>query len=74
MCICDNAVKSTPSKLTGFPLRELQSLGPNTVTNQKHNAFPFPPVVLHEQSKFFFDLYFLLVALSLFVPALKTGL
>lgn len=46
---------------------------PNTVRNQKYNVFTFLPVVLYEQFKFFFNLYFLLVALSQFVPALKIG-
>ncbi|KAF8841070.1 phospholipid-translocating P-type ATPase [Paxillus ammoniavirescens] len=46
---------------------------PNIVRNQKYNIFTFFPVVLYEQFKFFFNLYFLLVALSQFVPALKIG-
>ncbi|KDQ23963.1 hypothetical protein PLEOSDRAFT_7858, partial [Pleurotus ostreatus PC15] len=46
---------------------------PNIVWNQKYNAFTFLPIVLYEQFKFFFNLYFLLVALSQFVPALKIG-
>ncbi|KAJ3279215.1 putative aminophospholipid-translocase [Borealophlyctis nickersoniae] len=32
-----------------------------------------PPKMLYEQFKFFFNLYFLLVALSQFIPALKIG-
>ncbi|KAJ3415021.1 putative aminophospholipid-translocase [Chytridiales sp. JEL 0842] len=35
--------------------------------------FTFMPLVLYEQFKFFFNLYFLLVALSQFIPALKIG-
>lgn len=55
-----------PDKLlTRFP--------PNIVRNQKYNAFTFLPIVLYEQFKFFFNLYFLLVALSQFIPALKIG-
>lgn len=42
--------------------------------NQKYNAFTFLPIVFYEQFKFFFNLYFLLVALSQFIPALKIGL
>ena len=41
--------------------------------NQKYNIFSFLPLVLYEQFKFFFNLYFLLVALSQFIPALKIG-
>ena len=45
----------------------------NVVRNQKYNVFTFLPLVFYEQFKFFFNLYFLLVALSQFVPALKIG-
>ena len=74
MCIGDNAVKPTSPKLTGLPLRKLQSLSPNTVKNQKYNAFALLSIVFSEQSKFFFNLYFLLVALSQFVTVLEIGL
>ncbi|KAF8496393.1 hypothetical protein F5888DRAFT_1703572 [Russula emetica] len=33
----------------------------------------FGPIVIYEQFKFFFDLYFLLVALFQFAPAFRTG-
>ncbi|KIJ34965.1 hypothetical protein M422DRAFT_181491 [Sphaerobolus stellatus SS14] len=46
---------------------------PNVVRNQKYNVVTFLPLVLWGQFKFFFNLYFLLVALSQFVPALRTG-
>lgn len=46
---------------------------PNTVRNQKYTVWSFLPVVLYEQFKFFFNLYFLLVALSQFVPQLRIG-
>ncbi|KAH7882069.1 hypothetical protein F5I97DRAFT_1989102 [Phlebopus sp. FC_14] len=46
---------------------------PNIVRNQKYNIFTFFPLVIYEQFKFFFNLYFLLVALSQFIPALKIG-
>ncbi|CAD6899230.1 unnamed protein product [Tilletia controversa] len=45
----------------------------NVVRNQKYNVASFLPLVLYEQFKFFFNLYFLLVALSQFIPALKIG-
>ncbi|RKP10075.1 phospholipid-translocating P-type ATPase [Thamnocephalis sphaerospora] len=50
-----------------------QRYPPNLVQNQKYNAITFIPVVLYEQFKFFFNLYFLLVALSQFVPELQIG-
>ncbi|BGP19964.1 Putative aminophospholipid-translocase [Rhodosporidiobolus nylandii] len=46
---------------------------PNIVKNQKYNLLTFVPLVLYEQFKFFYNLYFLLVALSQFVPALRIG-
>ncbi|KAJ7072433.1 hypothetical protein C8F01DRAFT_1103988, partial [Mycena amicta] len=46
---------------------------PNVVRNQKYNVFTFLPLVFYEQFKFFFNLYFLLVALSQFIPALRIG-
>ena len=72
----DNTARPTPPGLTLFLFTEkLQSrFAPNTVKNQKYNAFTFLPIVFYEQFKFFFNLYFLLVALSQFIPALKIGL
>ncbi|GAB5587710.1 Putative aminophospholipid-translocase [Umbelopsis nana] len=46
---------------------------PNLIVNQKYNIITFIPLVMYEQFKVFFNLYFLLVALSQFVPALKIG-
>ncbi|KDQ11220.1 hypothetical protein BOTBODRAFT_35523 [Botryobasidium botryosum FD-172 SS1] len=56
------------------PAEKLQTRFPaNVVRNQKYNVATFLPLVFYEQFKFFFNLYFLLVALSQFVPALKIG-
>ncbi|GAA5858648.1 hypothetical protein JCM8547_001405 [Rhodosporidiobolus lusitaniae] len=46
---------------------------PNIVKNQKYNVVTFLPLVLYEQFKFFYNLYFLLVAMSQFIPALRIG-
>ena len=46
----------------------------NIVRNQKYNVITFLPIVFYEQFKYFFNLYFLLVALSQFIPALKIGM
>ncbi|KAL4246411.1 Phospholipid-transporting ATPase [Abortiporus biennis] len=68
--------KSTDKSRT-IPFRPPEKLQkrfpPNIVRNQKYNIFTFLPIVLYEQFKYFFNLYFLLVALSQFIPALKTG-
>ncbi|WVR03261.1 hypothetical protein IAU60_000252 [Kwoniella sp. DSM 27419] len=45
----------------------------NVVRNQKYTVATFLPLVFYEQFKFFFNFYFLVVALSQFIPALKIG-
>ncbi|KAK8856248.1 phospholipid-translocating P-type ATPase [Apiospora arundinis] len=57
------AVGSTQS--TRFP--------PNIVSNAKYTAFSFLPVTLYNEFSFFFNMYFLLVALSQAIPALRIG-
>lgn len=46
----------------------------NVVRNQKYSVLSFVPLVLFEQFKFFFNLYFLIVALTQFFPPLKVGM
>ena len=46
---------------------------PNVVRNVKYTIFTFLPKILYEQFKFFFNLYFLLVALSQLVKVLQVG-
>ncbi|KAI1810928.1 phospholipid-translocating P-type ATPase [Poronia punctata] len=46
---------------------------PNIISNAKYTAFTFLPVTLYNEFSFFFNLYFLLVALSQAVPALRIG-
>ncbi|KIY64966.1 phospholipid-translocating P-type ATPase [Cylindrobasidium torrendii FP15055 ss-10] len=56
------------------PPEKVQARFPaNIIRNQKYNVVTFLPIVFYEQFKFFFNLYFLLVALSQFIPALKIG-
>lgn len=55
--------KTTPR---GFPS--------NKIKNQKYNVITFIPVVLFNQFKFFFNLFFLLISLSQFIPPLKVGM
>lgn len=45
----------------------------NAISNAKYNPVSFIPLILYEQFKFFFNLYFLLVALSQAIPALRIG-
>ncbi|OLL24936.1 putative phospholipid-transporting ATPase NEO1 [Neolecta irregularis DAH-3] len=57
-----------------FDLKTLKKQYPsNAISNAKYNAFTFLPLILFHQFKFFFNLYFLLVAISQFIPPLKIG-
>ncbi|KAK4104842.1 phospholipid-translocating P-type ATPase [Parathielavia hyrcaniae] len=53
------------SQSTRFP--------PNIVSNAKYTAWSFLPVTLYNEFSFFFNMYFLLVALSQAIPALRIG-
>ncbi|VEU24083.1 DEKNAAC105275 [Brettanomyces naardenensis] len=55
------------------PHMDTSQLPSNAISNAKYNAFTFLPLTLYEQFKFFFNLYFLLVALSQAIPALRIG-
>ncbi|KAG9479142.1 hypothetical protein GDO78_012683 [Eleutherodactylus coqui] len=57
----------------GYPEKCEEKYPRNAIKNQKYNIFTFIPGVLYQQFKFFLNLYFLVVACSQFVPALKIG-
>lgn len=46
---------------------------PNAVSNAKYTPFSFLPVTLYNEFSFFFNMYFLLVALSQAIPPLRIG-
>jgi len=46
---------------------------PNSVSNAKYTALSFLPLTLYNEFSFFFNMYFLLVALSQAIPALRIG-
>ena len=46
----------------------------NKLDNQKYNIISFLPVLLYNEFKFFFNMFFLLIGLSQFIPFLKVGL
>jgi len=45
----------------------------NRQQNTKYNIITFIPVVLYNQFKFFYNLFFLMITLSQFYPPLKVG-
>lgn len=49
------------------------SYPPNIISNHRYNPWTFFPLTLYNEFKFFFNLYFLLVALSQIIPALRIG-
>ena len=55
------------------PASAAQNFPPNIVRNQQYSLLSFVPVVLFNQFRFFFNLYFLLVALTQFIPVLQVG-
>lgn len=71
----DTVVDFTPSKET----RTVNLDGgagkypPNIVSNHRFTPFTFLPLTLWHEFSFFFNLYFLLVALSQCIPALRIG-
>jgi phospholipid-translocating ATPase len=46
---------------------------PNIISNHRFTPFTFLPLTLYHEFSFFFNLYFLLVALSQVIPALRIG-
>lgn len=46
----------------------------NMIRNQKYTLLTFVPMVLYQQFQYFFNLFYLLTALSQFIPAFKVGL
>lgn len=55
------------------PIYDKNKYPSNAISNAKYNPITFIPIILYEQFKFFFNLYFLLVALSQAIPALRIG-
>lgn len=45
----------------------------NTLCNTKYNIVTIVPIVLFNQFKFFYNMFFLLISISQFIPALKVG-
>uniref|UniRef100_A0A8D2CK57 Phospholipid-transporting ATPase n=1 Tax=Sciurus vulgaris TaxID=55149 RepID=A0A8D2CK57_SCIVU len=57
----------------GHPEKRDQRYPRNVINNQKYNFFTFLPGVLFNQFKYFFNLYFLLLACSQFVSEMRLG-
>lgn len=46
----------------------------NTICNQKYSVLSFVPKVLYDQFKYFFNMFYLVIAISQFIPVLSVGL
>lgn len=53
--------------------RQTSKFPANAVSNSRYNAWDFIPRTLYNEFKFFINLYFLLVAMSQILPALRIG-
>lgn len=51
----------------------LRGIPNNKINNQRYSFFSFLPIVLFEQFRYFFNLFFLLVCLSQFYEPLRVG-
>ncbi|KAH3760350.1 aminophospholipid-transporting P-type ATPase [Pelomyxa schiedti] len=55
------------------PMVEQKKYPPNIVRNQRYTLLTFLPLTLFGQFKYFYNMYFLGIALTQFVPILKVG-
>ncbi|EMC96322.1 hypothetical protein BAUCODRAFT_33659 [Baudoinia panamericana UAMH 10762] len=61
------------TRLISVGRKQAARFPPNAVSNAKYTPWSFLPRTLWNEFKFFFNMYFLLVALSQIVPALRIG-
>ncbi|VUC24232.1 unnamed protein product [Clonostachys rosea] len=64
---------SSDSRLIAVGSRQGTKFPHNVISNAKYTAFTFLPITLYNEFSFFFNMYFLLVALSQIIPALRIG-
>ena len=61
------------SRLVAIGSAQTTRFPPNLISNAKYTAWSFLPVTLYNEFSFFFNMYFLLVALSQAIPQLRIG-
>ena len=71
----DSEEEHDPTAARHILVGQLQSprFPPNSVSNAKYTPWSFLPRTLYKEFSFFFNMYFLLVALSQIIPALRIG-
>lgn len=61
------------SRTVSVGLQQATSFPANAISNAKYTPWSFLPLTLYNEFSFFFNMYFLLVALSQAIPALRIG-
>ena len=69
----EGAHNPTSSRTISVGTFQTAHFPPNAVSNAKYTPLSFLPRTLYNEFSFFFNMYFLLVALSQVVPALRIG-
>jgi phospholipid-translocating ATPase len=71
--ICRSKAHKTQPRNIIIGRRDLNSIWypKNVICNQKYNIITFIPLVLFRQFNFFLNLYFLIMALTQFIPSLR---
>ncbi|KAG5951168.1 hypothetical protein E4U53_003630 [Claviceps sorghi] len=64
---------TSTSRLVAVGSTQTSRFPANVVSNAKYTALTFLPVTLYNEFSFFFNMYFLLVAVSQVIPALRIG-
>ncbi|KAK6616842.1 ATP synthase subunit 9 [Polyplax serrata] len=70
-CCCQPVEYKSRIIHPGLPTTE--KFPPNLIRNQKYNLVTFIPLVLFQQFRFFLNFYFLIMALSQFIPDVRIG-
>ncbi|KAI5302248.1 hypothetical protein KEM56_000880, partial [Ascosphaera pollenicola] len=65
--------KELPSRTISVGHTQTTKFPPNIVSNAKYTPWSFLPRTLYNEFSFFFNIYFLLVALSQLIPVLRIG-
>ena len=70
---CNLTISKESRKLSVDGTTEPSHFVSNRLNNQKYNCFTFLFKVLYNEFKFFFNMFFLIIAISQFFPFLKVG-
>jgi phospholipid-translocating ATPase len=71
--VYEDETDSTCSRTVAVGVLQAASFPLNVVSNAKYTPWSFLPVTLYNEFSFFFNMYFLLVALSQAIPPLRIG-